>query len=71
MTLPMIERWTRAKKGSRMLSLRGAQPRAAQLKAYRRCVAATDRWLARFLDRWLLREEGRAEAAAAGSAAVS
>jgi GMP synthase (glutamine-hydrolysing) len=71
MTLPMIERWTRSKKGSRMLDLRGAQPRVAQLKAYRRCVAATDRWLARFLDCWLLREESPAEAAASGSAAAS
>jgi GMP synthase (glutamine-hydrolysing) len=68
MTLPMIERWTRSNKNSRMLCLRGAQPRAAQLKAYRRCVAATDRWLARFLDCWLLREEGPT---ASGSAAAS
>jgi GMP synthase (glutamine-hydrolysing) len=58
MTLAMIERWTTSEKGSKMLSLAGAQPRAAQLRMYRRCCAATDRWLGRFLDDWLLREDG-------------
>ncbi|MGH6900972.1 MAG: glutamine amidotransferase-related protein [Geminicoccaceae bacterium] len=68
MTLAMIERWTRSEKGSAMLDLPGAQPRAAQLEAYRRCVAATDRWLGRFLDGWLLCGDDRA--AATGAAAT-
>jgi GMP synthase (glutamine-hydrolysing) len=54
MTLAMIERWTASEEGSQMLSLRGAQPRAAQLDAYARCGLATDRWLGRFLDERLL-----------------
>jgi len=54
MTLRMIERWTTSEKGEPMLDLPGAQSRTAQLEAYLRCVAATDRWLGRFLDRWLL-----------------
>jgi hypothetical protein len=57
MTLSMIERWTASEKGSQMLDLRGAQPRDAQLESYRRCVAATDRWLGRFLDSSLLLTE--------------
>jgi GMP synthase (glutamine-hydrolysing) len=66
MTLAMIKRWTASEKGSEMLALPGAQPRAAQLQAYRRCVAATDRWLGRFLDRWLLcGEVGEAQSARA------
>jgi GMP synthase (glutamine-hydrolysing) len=55
MTRAMIQRWTRSEKGSQMLSLPGAQPRAAQLKGYRRYVTASDRWLERFLDERLLR----------------
>jgi GMP synthase (glutamine-hydrolysing) len=66
MTLAMIERWTRSEKGEPMLDLPGAQSRAAQLEAYGRCVAATDRWLGRFLDRWLLGGKG-SEAAGAGA----
>jgi hypothetical protein len=30
---------------------------------YRRCSAATDRWLGRFLDGWLLRDEDGTETA--------
>jgi GMP synthase (glutamine-hydrolysing) len=62
MTRAMIERWTASEKGAAMLDLPGAQPRAAQLDGYRDCVAATDRWLGRFLDHWLLgRDRGEAE----------
>ena len=56
MTLAMIERWTTSEKGSQMLSRPGAQPRDAQLDAYPRMSAATDRWLGRFMDDWLLCE---------------
>jgi GMP synthase (glutamine-hydrolysing) len=59
MTLAMIERWSRSEKGSQMLTLPGAQSRAAQLEAYPRCCAATDRWLERFLKERLLRREDR------------
>jgi hypothetical protein len=55
MTLAMIERWSSSEKGSKKLSLPGAQSRAAQLEAYPRCCGATDRWLARFLEERLLR----------------
>ena len=67
MTLRMIERWTASEKGSQMLALPGAQSRPAQLEAYRGCVAATDRWLGRFLDLWLL---GGEPTAAGGAAAT-
>jgi len=54
MTLAMIERWSGSERGSAMLSLPGGQPRAAHLEGYRRYGAATDRWLARFLDEHFL-----------------
>ena len=54
MTLEMIRRWTASRKGSRMLTLPGAQPRATQLEGYHRHISATDRWLGRFLDERLL-----------------
>jgi GMP synthase (glutamine-hydrolysing) len=63
MTLAMIDRWSGSEKGSPMLSLPGAQPRAAQLEAYPRCCAATDRWLGRFLDERLLRTTSASNAA--------
>ena len=58
MTLEMIRRWTASRKGSRMLTLPGAQPRATQLEGYHRHISATDRWLGRFLDERLLPENG-------------
>jgi GMP synthase (glutamine-hydrolysing) len=61
MTRAMIDRWTRSEKGSKMLTLPGAQPRPAQLEAYPRCSAASDLWLGRFLDEHLLRDD-RADA---------
>jgi GMP synthase (glutamine-hydrolysing) len=63
MTLAMIDRWTDSEKGSQMLSLPGAQPRVAQLEAYPRHAAASDRWLGRFLDRHLLRAPSASDAA--------
>jgi GMP synthase (glutamine-hydrolysing) len=54
MTLAMIERWSGSERGSAMLSLPGGQPREAHLEGYRRYGAATDRWLARFLDEHFL-----------------
>ena len=60
MTLAMIKRWTASRKGSRMLTLPGAQTRATQLEGYPRHIGATDRWLGRFLDERLLRPENGA-----------
>ena len=54
MTLAMIERWTTSEKAAPMLTLPGAQPREAQLEAYQRYAAVSDRWLGRFLDERLL-----------------
>jgi GMP synthase (glutamine-hydrolysing) len=56
MTLAMIERWSGSERGSAMLSLPGGQPREAHLEGYRRYSAASDRWLARFLDEHFLPE---------------
>jgi GMP synthase (glutamine-hydrolysing) len=58
MTRAMIARWTGSEKGSRMLTLPGAQPREAQLESYDRHAPATDRWLDRFLATCLLRPRG-------------
>ena len=54
MTLAMVERWTASEKGEPMLTLPGAQSREAQLEAYQRYAALSDRWLGRFLDERLL-----------------
>jgi GMP synthase (glutamine-hydrolysing) len=54
MTREMIERWTASKDGAAELSLPGAQSREMQLEAFERHGAASDAWLARFLDRHLL-----------------
>ena len=56
MTLAMIERWSGSERGSAMLTLPGGQPREAQLEGYQRYSAATDCWLARFLDEHFLPE---------------
>ena len=68
MTLPMIECWTDSEKGAPMLALPGAQPRDVQLEAYGRYVAATDRWLGRFLDQRLLCPLGAARVPNRGGA---
>ena len=54
MTLAMINRWCTSERGSRKLALPGAQPHGEQLDDFRRHAAASDAWLARFLDRCLL-----------------
>jgi GMP synthase (glutamine-hydrolysing) len=54
MTRAMIERWTASKDGAPELTLPGAQPRELQLEGFERHAAASDAWLARFLDRHLL-----------------
>ena len=55
MTRAMVDRWSGSERGSAMLTLLGAQPREVQLESYDRYAPATDRWLDRFLDTWLLR----------------
>lgn len=54
MTRAMIERWTTSERGAPKLALSGAQPRDVQLEGYDRYAAASDRWLAGFLDQHLL-----------------
>ena len=54
MTLAMVERWSGSERGAAMLTLPGGQPREAQLEGFQRYSAASDRWLARFLDEHLL-----------------
>jgi GMP synthase (glutamine-hydrolysing) len=55
MTLEMINRWCTSENGAPKLGLPGAQPHAEQLADFRRHAAASDAWLARFLDECLLR----------------
>lgn len=54
MTLSMIDRWCTSERGAAKLALRGAQSHAEQRAGYQRNAAASDRWLADFLDRHLL-----------------
>lgn len=53
MTRAMIERWTTSPNAIPKMRLPGAQPRAAHLEGYERHAAASERWLERFLDRFL------------------
>ena len=50
----IMEDWT--KRGWRMLTRPGAHDRERNLADFERCHQSTDRWLSRFLDRWLARE---------------
>jgi GMP synthase (glutamine-hydrolysing) len=57
MTRAMIERWSGSERGSKMLSLRGAQARDEQLAGYDRHAPITDAWLDWFLRTRLLGEK--------------
>ena len=53
MTREMIQKWCTSERGSKKLSLNGAQSHASQLEGYDRNAEASDRWLNDFLDGFL------------------
>ena len=56
MTREMIDTWCTSERGSKKLTLPGAQAHAEQLADYDRYAAENDRWLGEFLDGTLLAE---------------
>ncbi len=53
MTREMIDKWCQSERGSKKLTLTGAQPHTEQLEGYARNAPASDRWLNDFLDGFL------------------
>lgn len=60
MTRVILEDWLA--RAAAQLTLPGAQPACQQRQGHRRHTAALDRWLDRFLARWLPDEDGATDA---------